>query len=134
MKKWAYGLLVLVLLYGNLWPFEPVDARELWVVEQLNIDIWQGKIRFWGENIQGTGETMKEAQKSMEEASEGTLFLRQVTKIVLWDEAGERLNLLELPEELPLGAVVYEGTEQAGKPRRLGTLAEVKNRLLEENA
>lgn len=134
MKKWAYGLLVLVLLYGNLWPFEPVDARELCVVEQLNIDIWQGKIRFWGENIQGTGETMKEAQKSMEEASEGTLFLRQVTKIVLWDEAGERLNLLELPEELPLGAVVYEGTEQAGKLRRLGTLAEVKNRLLEENA
>lgn len=148
MRKWVVAvLLVPILVYSGLWPFEPVDASSLCVVENLYIDTEQEKIKLIGGDAEGIGATLPEAQRCMEQTAPGKLFLRQVKAVVLCGEAKQRVNLLELSEEIPLGAAVYcvdltgdalmEEMDRLDKrgmlmeTEKAKTLAQVKGRLLE---
>lgn len=148
MKKWIIALAGLAALWA-LHPFHDVDAGSLCVVETLLIGAKQGQIQVTAGTLEGTGETVPEALADMAESTPGTLFLRQVRRVIL---CGGKYNvevLMELPDEIPLGAVIYTSDEsaeslreqdaleqvlEAGEQRnhRMPNLASIKNKWLEQ--
>ena len=146
MKKWIGAAVVLALLW-SIRPFTPVDAGELFTVETLLIERSDGSITVAAGEQSGTGETVEAALEQMAEDAPGILFLRQVRRVVFcgtgWDAEIES----QLPEELPMGALLYTSPcsaemlvqwddldqvmaarEQRGERGR--NLAEMKNRSL----
>ncbi len=151
MKKWLLaGCAALVLLYGDLMPFEGVDAGELCVVETLIVSAEGGNIALWSRDAEGTGEDFTKALELMEETAPGKLFLKQIKRVVFCQGAEEQVDVPELPREIPLGAAVYcsahppkklledlDGLEKTMEVREntgaeIPTLARVKNQGLRE--
>lgn len=112
MKKWMVAALaVLVLGYGDLLPFEHVDAGEMCLVETLLVEAKGQNTILYSIYGQGSGETPAEALADMERQIPGRLFLRQTRRVIFCGEAENQVSVLELPEEIPLGAVVYGSKE-----------------------
>ena len=82
MKKWIIALAGLAALWA-VHPFHGVDAGSLCVVETLLIEAKQGQVQVAAGTLEGNGETVPEALKDMAENTPGTLFLRQVRRIIL---------------------------------------------------
>ena len=147
MKKWIVALAGLAALWA-VHPFRGVDAGSLCVVETLLVEAKQGQVQVAAGTLEGTGETVPEALEDMAENTPGTLFLRQVRRIILCGEQNGVRRVMELPDEIPLGAIVYtssktaaelqaqeeleqvlEAREQRG--RSMPNLASIKNQWLE---
>ena len=150
MKKWIIaGAIILAALCFH--PFEAADAGELLVAQTLVIEEDGDQISLWAAELHAKGKTTEEAAEKMKGSAPGTLFLRQTKRIIFCGGAEASDAALKLPEELPMGAVVYQ-SEESGKDlneklkdleevleareqreRDLPTLAQIKNsRYLEE--
>lgn len=143
MKLWLLaGIAALCVGYFDLLPFESVDAGELYVVETLIVeqDIWG--VSLYADDVQGYGATVTEALADMEEWAPGQIFLRQTKRIIFC--GGTEAAPMELPEDLPMGAGMYETKQSAEtllemddledilearerRQKRMPTLADVKN-------
>lgn len=149
MKKWIIALVGLGILWG-IHPFQGVDAGSLCVVETLLVEPKQGEIYVASGALNGTGATVSEALEDMTEHTPGTLFLRQVRRVILCDDGAGIQSLMGLPDEIPLGALVYTSSETAEalqtqdmldqvleareqRDRTMPSLAMVKNHWLEEH-
>lgn len=149
MKKWIVVVAVLVALgYMDAFPFEHADAGELCVVETLLVEADSAGLTLYSAHGVGRGETMEAAVKSLEERVPGQLFLRQVKRVILCRGAEKRIDPLEMPEAIPLGAHIYmynnsaqqlmecmeeEEKRLSAKEQRekvLPTLAELQNEVL----
>lgn len=113
MKYWILAALGLLLTYGDLAPFEPVDAGEMCIVETLFVEKTGDQIRLVAKELEGSGGTMKEAVTAMEEEAPGQLFLRQVKRVVFCGSGGNNVDFLSMPEEIPVGAAVYATKDRA---------------------
>lgn len=150
MKKWIGAAVVLALLW-SIRPFRPVDAGELFTVETLLIQRSGGDITVTAGEQTGTGETIEAALEQMAEDAPGILFLRQVRRVIFCGAEWDIKTVAELPEELPMGALLYTSPcsaeklaqwenldqvmaarEQHGERGR--NLAEMKNRCLTEES
>ena len=146
MKKWIMVLAGLAALWA-VHPFQGVDAGSLCVVETLLIEPKQGQVQVAAGTLEGIGETAPEALENMAENTPGTLFLRQVRRIILCGEQNGVRRVMELPEEIPLGAIVYISAKTAAelqsqeelervleareqRDRSMPTLASIKNQWL----
>lgn len=150
MKKWIIcGIMALLLGYGDVLPFEKVDAGQLCVVETLLVEQDDEGVILYSTVSQGCGKTIEEAARNMEEATPGRLFLRQVKRVIQC--GGGRIDLLKMPEEIPTGAIIYvypreaetllenievieqrlEAKEQ--RERNLPTLGNYQNWMLKED-
>ena len=141
---------VLILSYGDLLPFENMDAGELCIVETLFVEEKNGVVTLLSGDLQGNGKDFASAAENMEETAPGRLFLRQLKRIVFCQDAQERVNIMAIPNEIPLGAAIYvcEGPakemleQQEDLEKRLevreqekhqtATLAQLQNRELKE--
>ncbi len=147
MKKWIIALAGLAALWA-VHPFHGVDAGSLCVVETLLIEAKQGQVQVAAGTLEGNGETVPEALKDMAENTPGTLFLRQVRRIILCGEQNGARQVMELPDEIPLGAIVYTCSKSAAelqsqddleqvleareqRDRSMPDLASIKNQWLE---
>lgn len=146
MRLWLLaGIAALCVGYFDLLPFESVDAGELYIVETLLVeqDIWG--VNLYADEVQGCGATMTEALADMEEWAPGQVFLRQTKRIIFC--GGTEARPGELPEDLPMGAGVYETTQSAEilleindledilearerRQKQMPTLADLKNSAL----
>ncbi len=149
MKKWIVALAALGILWA-IHPFQGIDAGSLCVVETLLVEPKQGGIYVASGALNGTGATVSEALQDMAEHTPGTLFLRQVRRIILCDDEAGIQPLMGLPEEIPMGALIYTSGETATslqaqdtldqvleareqRNRTMPSLAMVKNHWLEEH-
>ena len=118
------------------------------MVETLLIETKPGQVQVAAGTLEGTGETVPEALKDMAENTPGTLFLRQVRRIILCGEQNGVQRVMELPDEIPLGAIVYTSSKTAAelqtqddleqvmeareqRDRSMPNLASIKNQWLE---
>ncbi len=124
MKKWIVALAGLGVLW-SLHPFHGVDAGSLCVVETLLIEAEAGQVQVAAGELTGTGATVSEALENMADNTPGTLFLRQVRRIVLCGEQNGPRRAMELPDEIPLGAILYTSRESADVLREQETLEQV---------
>lgn len=150
MKKLILAaVLALLLLYGDIAPFEPVDAGEMCIVETLFVEKSGNQIRLVAKDAEGAGETIADAVSDMKEEAPGRLFLRQVKRVVFCGSETENVDFLSMPSDIPIGAAVYatrdraddllEGLETLEKKlnvrekekRTVATLAQIMNRQLE---
>ena len=122
MKKWMVTAAVAAVLL--LQPFEPADAGGLYVVETLALEWTEAGVTVAAENLFGQGGTMEAALENMEEQTPGQLFLRQVKRVILCGDTGADA-LASLPEEIPMGAVVYTAQTQARDLARQEDLQEI---------
>ncbi len=149
MKKWIVALAALGILWATH-PFQGIDAGSLCVVETLLVEPKQGGIYVASGALNGTGATVSEALQDMAEHTPGALFLRQVRRIILCDDEAGIQPLMGLPEEIPMGALIYTSGETAAslqtqdaldqvleareqRNRTMPSLAVVKNHWLEEH-
>jgi hypothetical protein len=149
VKKWLIaGALVLLAGYFDLLPFKSVDAGDLLVVETLLIQEEAGEVHLYAMDLEGTGTDVYAAADDMAENAPGQLFLRQTKRLIFCGDT--QPDLLELPEELPMGAVVYQDPREAEellkqletletvlearekRSEEVPTLARLQNRQLEE--
>lgn len=147
MKKWIIALAGLALLWA-VHPFRGVDAGSLCVVETLLIEPQGNRVRVAAGELNGTGGTVSEALENMAENTPGTLFLRQVRRIILCGGENAGGQVMELPDEIPLGTIIYTSPENSEelqarenldqvleareqRDRSMPNLASVKNRWLE---
>lgn len=108
MRKWIIaGIAALVVGYGGLLPFEQMDAGELVVVETLFVESEDGNVTLTAAGNRGTGQDMETAKQALEVNTPGQLFLRQAKRIVFCGGAEDRIQMQDLPEEVPVGVVVY---------------------------
>ncbi len=147
MKKWVAGIAV-VLAAICFHPFEAADTGELLVAQTLMIEEEEDALSLWAAGLHATGKTAQSAVNQMADHAPGKLFLRQLKRIILCGGA-EQLERMELPEEIPMGAVVYRSKEPAEalserleeleavlearerRERNLPTLAQLKNEQIE---
>jgi hypothetical protein len=148
VKKWLIaGTLVLLLGYCDLLPFQSMDAGNLLVVETLLIEENAGEVHLYAQDLEGTGQDVVTAAENMAENAPGQLFLRQTKRLIFCGDT--ELELLDLPEELPVGAIVYQDPRTAEellaqletlepmlearekRAERVPTLAQLQNRQLE---
>lgn len=102
MKKWLFpGALLLALLCFP--PFDGSDAGKLWVAETLIIEEQPDGVAVYARNLTAEGRTLHEALEQMKKYVPGELFLRQLKRLIFCGD----MMLMRLPEEIPLGAVVY---------------------------
>lgn len=120
MKKWIGAALALALLW-SMRPFVPVDAGELFTVETLLVERTNGVVTVIAGGETGTGETIEKALEQMTENAPGILFLRQVRRVIFCGTDWNIETMAALPEELPVGALLYTS------PCSAQTLAEWKN-------
>lgn len=114
MKKWSMIAAVMLMLgYLDALPFEHADAGALCVVETLLVEADQGGVTLYSVDGAGWGENIKEAEGALLENVPGQLFLRQVKRVIFCNGAEERVDLMEMPEEVPLGAHIYQCAEEA---------------------
>lgn len=114
MKKWLFAAAALLILcYGDLLPFENVDAGQMCIVETLFIETQGNEICLYAENLNGCGADCTEAVENMKQIAPGRLYLRQVKRVVFCQGAEEYVDVLTLPQEVPLGAVVYTSQQPA---------------------
>ena len=151
MKKWLFSAAVLLILcYGDLLPFENVDAGQMCIVETLFVETRGNEICLYAENLRGCGTDCAEAVESMKQNAPGQLYLRQVKRVVFCQGAEKHVDVLTLPQELPLGAVVYTSQQSAQvlmedlehlekrmetkeqTKRQIPTLAQLENAVLKE--
>lgn len=150
MKYWILAAVgTILLIYGDIGPFEPVDAGEMCIVETLFVEKTGNQIRLVAEEAEGTGSTMAEAVSDMEDEAPGKLFLRQVKRVVFCGNGAESLDFLSMPEDIPVGAAVYATKDKADdllegidtlekkldvrekEKSSVATLAQIMNRQLE---
>ena len=124
MRKWTIALAGLGILWA-IHPFQGIDAGSLYVVETLLIEPEQGEIFVASGELTGTGDTVQAALEDMAEHTPGTLFLRQVRRVILCSGKNDTNVLMELPDEIPLGAMIYTSNESAESLRRQDTLDQV---------
>lgn len=124
MKKWIIALAGLGILWA-IHPFRGIDAGSLCVVETLLIETEEGEISVASGELAGTGDTVQAALADMGEHTPGTLFLRQVRRVILCGGKYDTNVLMELPDEIPLGAMIYTSIETAESLRRQDTLDQV---------
>lgn len=127
MKKWILTAAAVLLLYSDLVPFESMDAGELCVVETLLVECEGTQVRVLSEEAVGDGENIAEAVERMEENAPGRLFLRQVQRVIFCNGAEKQVALMDIPQEIPLGAGVYQ-TDGSGEGL-LDDLEGLENRL-----
>lgn len=151
LRKWIWAALaLLVLRYGGMLPFEHVDAGEMCLVETLLVDAGDEDTLLCSIYGQGRGTTVEEALENMEQQAPGRLFLRQVRRVIFCDGTRAEGCAMELPEEIPLGAVIYHRQEEpeellqrieyvernlsSRENRETGglTLGQIKNQVLKE--
>jgi hypothetical protein len=112
VKKWLIvGALVLLAGYFDLLPFKSMDAGDLLVVETLLIQEEAGEVHLYAQDLEGTGTDVGAAADNMAENAPGQLFLRQTKRLIFCGDTQQ--DLLGLPEELPMGAVVYADPREA---------------------
>lgn len=99
MKLWLLALAAAAVVFP---PFKAVDPGRLCVVETLILEQTPEECRIYGGAWSGRGNTLSEAMTDMADTAPGKLFLRQVQRVIYCDE-----TLIPVPEEIPLGAVVY---------------------------
>jgi len=139
----------LLFAYGDVAPFEPVDAGEMCIVETLFVEKSGNQIRLVAKDAEGAGETIADAVSDMKQEAPGRLFLRQVKRVVFCGSETENVDFLSMPSDIPIGAAVYatrdraddllEGLETLEKKldvrekekRTVATLAQIMNRQLE---
>lgn len=150
-KKWIVGMLAaLIVAYLGLWPFDSLDAGEIYMVETLLISGEDGKINVYTRDVSAEGGTVNEAIKNLAERTPGQLFLRQTKRVIFCGGAEERIDICTMPRELPIGVIIYRSNQEPEKlqedydemERRLGakerreeqlpTLAKLQNRALEK--
>lgn len=150
-KKWIVGMLAaLIVAYLGLWPFDSLDAGEIYMVETLLISGEDGKINVYTRDVSAEGGTVNEAIKNLAERTPGQLFLRQTKRIIFCGGAEERIDICTMPRELPIGVIIYRSSQEPeklqedydemerrleAKERReeqLPTLAKLQNRALEK--
>ena len=124
MKKWIIALAGLGILWA-IHPFRGIDAGSLCVVETLLIESEQGEVSVASGELTGTGDTVQAALDDMAEHTPGTLFLRQVRRVILCGGEKGTNVLMELPDEIPLGALIYTSDESAESLRQQDTLDQV---------
>lgn len=147
MKKWVIGIAV-VLAAICFHPFEAADTGELLVAQTLIIEGEENELSLWAAGLHATGKTAQTAVDKIADRAPGKLFLRQTGRIILCGGT-EQFEKMELPEEIPMGAVVYRSNESAealnkrlkeleavleARERReqdLPTLAQLKNEQIE---
>lgn len=150
MRKWIVTALVIA---AALWfhPFPAADTGELLVAKTLLIEEQEGEISLWAAGLHARGETVQAAVEEMKNNAPGTLFLRQTMRIIFCGGAEQSENALNLPQEIPIGAVVYQSEESAKdmnerledleeqlearerREQQLPTLAQLQNRILSED-
>lgn len=150
MKKWLVGLAaVLMVGYLNLWPFPQQDAGDLYIVENLLVEMDETEVRLYAGTLSARGRTFTDALSCMEGNAPGQLFLRQTRRVIFCRGAEKLCNPMVLPEQLPMGACVYSAKEPAeeldmetwgavleARERRhpeTPTLAQLKNSALSGN-
>jgi hypothetical protein len=112
VKKWLIaGTLVLLAGYFDLLPFKSMDAGDLLVVETLLIEDDAGEVHLYAMDLEGIGTNVGAAADHMAENAPGQLFLRQTKRLIFCGDTQQ--DLLGLPEELPMGAVVYADPRKA---------------------
>lgn len=144
MKKWIVGLLIIVAAVC-FHPFHAFDPGELCVAQTLLVEAKDDQVTLWALEQSAQGETTAQAANVMAEAAPGELFLRQTKRIIFCGGAEFSKNALKLPEEIPMGAIVYQcqdSGEQLSenleeleavlearerRERQLPTLAQLKN-------
>lgn len=150
MKYWILAAVgVLLLLYGDFGPFEPVDAGEMCIVETLFVEKTGNQIRLVAKEAEGAGRTMAEAVSDMEDEAPGRLFLRQVKRVVFCGSGADTVDFLSMPSDIPVGAAVYATKDRADdllegidtlekkldvrekEKNSVATLAQIMNRQLE---
>ena len=150
-KKWIVALLAaLIVAYLGLWPFDSLDAGEIYMVETLLVSENDGEIGVYTGEFSAEGNTVNEAIKNLAERTPGQLFLRQTKRVIFCGDAEERINICAMPKELPVGVIVYRSDQEPEKlqedyeemERRLEAkerredrrpiLAELQNRALEK--
>jgi hypothetical protein len=117
-------------------------------VETLLVEEDAGEVRLYAEDFEGSGTDAEAAAENMAENAPGQLFLRQTKRLILCGNT--ELDLLELPKELPAGAVVYADPRSAQalleqmetlepmlearekRAEQVPTLAQLQNRQLVE--
>lgn len=124
MKKWIIALVGLGILWA-IHPFRGIDAGSLCVVETLLIESEQGEVSVASGKLTGSGGTVQAALENMAEHTPGTLFLRQVRRVILCGGKYDTNVLMELPDEIPLGAMIYTSDESAESLRQQDTLDQV---------
>lgn len=128
MKKWLLAAAaVLILSYGDFLPFENADAGDLYIVETLFVEKKGNRLVLLAEDIQGSGADVAAAAEDMKKTAPGRLFLRQVKRIVFCQGAQTQVDILSMPEEIPLGASVFVSNEPANK--LLNDLENLEKRL-----
>lgn len=110
MKKWMIAAAAAGVLMMQ--PFQPQDAGRLYVVETLALEERSGEILVASGDVWGRGSTVTAALENMEERTPGLLFLRQVKRVILCGDTDAAV-LSRLPEEIPMGAVIYTSQAQA---------------------
>lgn len=149
--KWLLAAAAVLLLgYGDFLPFENMDAGEMCIVETLFVEQSGDHVTLSSGESEGRGVDLQAAAEEMEENAPGRLFLRQVKRIVFCQGTEKGVDLLNMPEELPLGAVVYLSDAPAEtllknletmekqlkakeqRERDIPTLAQLQNQVLKE--
>lgn len=109
MKKWI--VVAGILLGWALRPFGAEDAGSLYVVDTLALETKEGQVIATDGTVEGSGATVKDALDEMALHTPGILFLRQTRRIILCGENRELEMIRALPDEIPMGAFLYQ-TEQ----------------------
>lgn len=150
MKKWYLAAAGLLLAGAAVCfrPFSPADPGTLCVAQTLIVETEGDQVTVWGADLEARGKTAREAAEVMAQKAPGTLFLRQVKRIIF---CGGAENVL-LPREIPMGAVLYRSGEPGAvlredlealeavlearerRERSLPTLAQMENSALRGEA
>lgn len=147
LKKWiAAGLIILISLCFH--PFQAADAGELCVAETVIVENTGDNVEMWAAGVHGQGRTASDAAADMAQSAPGTLFLRQVKRVIFCGGAERSEEARSLPEEIPMGAVIYESQEpgwalseeleeleevleaRERREKEPATLAQIKNQVL----
>ena len=108
MKRfWWLILTVLVLWFGKAGPFSPMDAGEMCILETMFVQRESGQIRMLGKDVEGSGASFYEAYEDMADNAPGKLYLRQVRRVIFCGSETEFEDFICLPEDIPLGALIY---------------------------
>lgn len=108
MKKWILLLAaVLAVSFFDLWPFSREDAGGLFLVETLAVSVEEDTVFLTAGDRTGSGKTVDEALETLGEKTPGQLFLRQIRRVIYCGDALRRCPPEDLPQELPMSALVY---------------------------
>ena len=109
MKKWLLLVLAALLIHHfGLWPFPETDAAELSVAKTLTVELTEDRVVLRTEQGEGAGRNLSSALMNLQENMPGQLFLRQVRRVVFCGGAEAAVPPETLPEDLPMGACVYQ--------------------------